>query len=1109
MSPLSNATTLANYASGIGTQGATLEIDSNNKRVGIGTTNPQGPEGSLQVGTAVTISGNSGIVSATTFHGDFGSSTSVAGDLTVSGVITYEDVTNIDSIGIMTARSDLSIADKIIHTGDTNTSIRFPAADTVTVETGGNEAMRIDSSGRFGIGESTPLGKLHVKTADSGIASVGSSADDLVIESDTNAGITLVSNTENAINFADSSDVNVGQIAYNHSSDYLSFRVNDSERLRITSGGEYEFRNASTTVLKSVDTSGSSATDYGQFQFIGIRGVDNDSNTYMTIDSSGNMGLGTVSPSSLLNISSSTNNSSVEPKNDTNGLRITNSSASTGSYTNICLEPYAGDVAFIRAIANGNNDIDLDFGIQYSGQSSATSRMRIDSSGRLLVGTSTDTTARLVVKGSAGSGDDGINVISGSTTAGSKAAIFFSPSTTGSFSTGSAIKAERLSPDGSDLQFYTCTALGSAPTEKMRIDKSGRMGLGATSLTRNLTVQDSSTIVAAALVSNPSNIAYLLFGDTDSDAQGRVQYDNSLDALQLYSNGSERMRIDSSGQLAIGTATALSSSGYTGITASGSTGGIYWFAKAGAQKGYLYGQDNDVTLASTDTSGVIRLLTGGNNERLRVDSNGRLLLNTTDATNAHADADDFVIGRTNKADSGITIVSSTAGNGTINFSDGASSQAQGQIQYYQGYDYMSFDTFGSESMRIDSSGRLLIGQTTSPSAGSGQYAKLASVGNTALATGDGRIMLARGKTSATMSAGNDVGGVEFTDNTGASFAAVRAQVDGTPGGVNGNPGALLFCTEEVGSDNGAAEKMRIDNNGRMMIGTTDRGQGSADKLTIGDGSTDTGITIRSSSSTTGNLFFSNTTGFGSSSYRGYIQYQHSANRMYFGTSSVGKLLIGQYGFIHASNTADFSGDLASTNSFHSFASNIAQWTTQVKNSNSNPYGTYFYHVYAANDTGHQFIYCGDGIARRMEVRSNGGIANYSGNNANLCDEREKKNIVSLDTKWDKVKSWELKKFHYNEDADTDDLRYGVIAQQVEEHCPEVLTEWEKQSAAEAELDEDGNVVTPAREQIMRKGVKEQQMMWMAIKALQEAQTRIETLETQNADLLARVTALEG
>jgi hypothetical protein len=50
---------------------------------------------------------------------------------------------------------DVTIADKIIHGGDTNTAIRFPAADTVSVETAGSERARIDSSGRLLVGTST------------------------------------------------------------------------------------------------------------------------------------------------------------------------------------------------------------------------------------------------------------------------------------------------------------------------------------------------------------------------------------------------------------------------------------------------------------------------------------------------------------------------------------------------------------------------------------------------------------------------------------------------------------------------------------------------------------------------------------------------------------------------------------------------------------------------------------------------------------------------------------------------------------------------------------------------------------------------------------------
>ena len=122
----------------------------------------------------VQINGDTGNISAT--KADY------SGNVTIGGTLTYEDVTNIDSVGLVTARSgievgarpgvaasisvdgnmivsgistfggDVQVPDKIIHSGDTNTAIRFPAADTITAETGGSERARIDSSGNFSLG---------------------------------------------------------------------------------------------------------------------------------------------------------------------------------------------------------------------------------------------------------------------------------------------------------------------------------------------------------------------------------------------------------------------------------------------------------------------------------------------------------------------------------------------------------------------------------------------------------------------------------------------------------------------------------------------------------------------------------------------------------------------------------------------------------------------------------------------------------------------------------------------------------------------------------------------------------------------------------------------
>ena len=164
---ISNATRLANFGTGIGTQGAVIQVDNANARLGIGTTNPNSTltVGNIGAsGTSIYVHGDgrvTGVLTATSFTGDgsnltnvayagtatvpgintqghsvfntiaasgitsvsattdststttgalivsggvgIGKSLFVGGEVSVAGTITYNDVTNIDSVGIITA----------------------------------------------------------------------------------------------------------------------------------------------------------------------------------------------------------------------------------------------------------------------------------------------------------------------------------------------------------------------------------------------------------------------------------------------------------------------------------------------------------------------------------------------------------------------------------------------------------------------------------------------------------------------------------------------------------------------------------------------------------------------------------------------------------------------------------------------------------------------------------------------------------------------------------------------------------------------------------------------------------------------------------------------
>ena len=85
---------------------------------------------------------------------------------------------NLEVSGTITPTGNVVIPDTIVHTGDSNTKIRFPAADTISFETGGSEVLRIDSSGRllFGLTSSISGVGIQLRTAFAQIYKSGNDA---------------------------------------------------------------------------------------------------------------------------------------------------------------------------------------------------------------------------------------------------------------------------------------------------------------------------------------------------------------------------------------------------------------------------------------------------------------------------------------------------------------------------------------------------------------------------------------------------------------------------------------------------------------------------------------------------------------------------------------------------------------------------------------------------------------------------------------------------------------------------------------------------------------------------------------------------------------------
>jgi len=215
-----------------------------------------------------------------------------------------------------------------------------PSTNKLAFGISSTEKMRLTSTG-LGINETSPLGLLHVKTADSG-ASVNSGHSQVIAENSGNSGMSILSgNASNgAVCFGDDGNNCIGYINYTHNGNHLDFGVDGSEKMRIASNGHVGIGTSTTSFALNV------------------------------ANGSGNMRIKTTDSANLANAATS-----IVEFHGTNNR---------GGYVG-----FVGGDMFLHTDTHSAGDIYL--------QTNGTQRMRIDSSGQVSIG-STSTNARLFVE---------------------------------------------------------------------------------------------------------------------------------------------------------------------------------------------------------------------------------------------------------------------------------------------------------------------------------------------------------------------------------------------------------------------------------------------------------------------------------------------------------------------------------------------------------------------------------------------------------------------------------------------------------------------------------------------------------------------------------------
>jgi hypothetical protein len=390
---------------------------------------------------------------------------------------------------------------------------------------------------------------------------------------------------------------------------------------------------AGTALLPALTRFGDTNTGFW-FPAADTIAASTDGSERVRIDSSGNVGIGTSSPESLLQIGGggvgfSTRNSYATSLN--HPLIWSSDGTSGGLFPS-----EAGHLVFqarntaARVIAFA------------TGSTTSVERMRIDGSGNVGIGT-TSPGERLEVE----NGD--ILIDQG---AGGSATLYLTGSSTAD--RRSFVRATKdVSGNGHSLIFAS-NSNGAIGVERMRITSAGNVGIGATTPASLFEVQGGLTTTGAVVTLSSAETSTVA-----NDVLGRVNFRAALDAAGgdailtgasivaqaegtfsatsnatslLFQTGSSaaattKMTLTSAGNVGIGTSTPTNSAGYSTISVNGSTGGQVVFQTGGTYKQTIYSNSTDLNILNAQTGNIT--LGTSNTERLRIDSAGRVGIGTT------------------------------------------------------------------------------------------------------------------------------------------------------------------------------------------------------------------------------------------------------------------------------------------------------------------------------------------------------------------------------------------------------------------------------------------------------------------------------------------------